>query len=611
MLRLYTWPLGLLTMCALAQSAKQLPLHPEDKHGYHVPAVKGERGMPKGSAFYTENFDNDLGGWTATSDAGEVVWHWTNTGPGPTSSTYPVPPLNTTTGWAIFDDDYEGSSGEFNESSLVSPVIDLSSAPENLRLTFDQYYQVYDEDLVDVWVGVSTDDGATWDDILINDGVGRDGRPNPEAVDLNISAAVAANPANVRIRFRYAATWDYGWQVDNIAIDELPANDMALLGALTTAFDFEVNGNAAQPYTIYPVAHLAAMEATAKVKNKGYLAQTNVVCSMAITGPNNDDFQSSSTAAPVDPSVEYVEAFEPFQPNGELGQYEAVFTLTQDETDEVPENNTLTRIFEVSPSTYALDNGAVQNYQRQSPDNLDQPYEVGNKYEFQIDDQILAVQVALHEATPEGGTIYGAVYYPSVDTEEHPTIIGDYTDAHTIEAGDLNPIGGSTFVTMEFSNPIDVFAGDVVQVMAGCFEAGDSVHFATSGIVPSQIALIHYPNLATDAEFTFTKTPMVRAVLASGPIGIAEQNGLISVVQAGPNPFTEACDLRFELARASAVRVELHDATGRQVLAEDLGSMAAGQQRFRLNGASLEEGIYLYSVIINGVRHTGKVQRTF
>lgn len=608
--RLYAWPLGLITLCATAQSHVVLPLHPLEKHGYHQPCVKGERGVPKGSAFYTENFDTDLNGWTATSDAGTVVWHWTNTGPGPTSSQYPVPPMNTTSGWAMFDDDYEGETGQFNESSLVSPVIDLSSAPVNLRLSFDQYYQVYDEDLVDVWVGVSTDDGANWDDLLINDGVGRDGRPNPEAVDVNISDLVAANPSNVRIRFRYAATWDYGWQVDNIAIDELPENDMALLSAFTTAFDFASTASDAQPYTIYPFAHLVTLEATSKAKNKGYMAQTGVVSTMNITGPNGDDFTSATTATDIDPGLEYTDLFEPFEPNGQLGAYQAEFTITQNETDQIPENNSLTRNFSVSANTYALDNGVVDNFQRQAPDNLAENFEVGNKFQFQVDDQITAVQVALYAGSAIGGLIYGAVYDLAADNTSHPSLRGDFTTEHTIEATDLNDIGGTTFVTMQFVNPIDVFQTDVVQVMAGTFQASDSIRFATSGFVPSQIALIHYPNLESNMEFTITKTPMVRAVLASGPIGIAEQDGLVSVVQAGPNPFTDACDLRFELARASEVRVELHDATGREVLAQDLGSLAPGQQRYRLNGTGMGEGIYLYSVIINGVRHTGKVQRT-
>lgn len=607
--RSYTLSLGVIALCATAQTHVPKPVHPEEKHGYHQPCVKGERGTPKGSAFFTENFDSDLDGWSVTNDGGTVVWHWTNTGPGPTSSQYPVPVMNTTSGWAIFDDDYEGETGLFNESSLVSPVIDLSSAPANLRLTFDQYYQVFDEDLVDTWVGVSTDDGATWNDILINDGVGRDGRPNPEAIDVNISDLVVANPANVRIRFHYAATWDYGWQVDNIAIDELPENDMALLSAFTTSFDFANTGADAQPYTIYPQAHVVAMEAKAQVKNKGYMAQTNVVSTINIDGPGTDDFTWSAAPTDVDASVVYDQIFDVFQPNGDPGAYQVTFTTTQTEADDIPTNNTLTRDFSVSGNVYALDNGVVESFQRQSTDNLAEVYEVGSKFQFQVDDQITDVQVAIHGATPAGGLIYGAVYDLAADNTSHPSLRGDFTTEHTIDASELNDVGGSNFITMHFVNPIDVVQGDVVQVMAGTFQASDSVRFATSGFLPLQIALIHYPNLAQNMEFTFTKAPMVRAVLASGPIGIPEQDGLVNVVNAGPNPFSSGCDLRFELARASKVRVELLDDLGRVAIAKDLGELSAGQQLYRVDGTALAAGLYQYNVTINGIRHTGKLQR--
>lgn len=211
-------------------------------------------GAPKGASYYTESFDSSLNGWTVVSGVGNVDWAWTNTGPGPTSSTYPVPVLNTSTpsGWAIFDDDFLGQSGVLSESSIVSPVIDLSAAPANLKLEFDQFFQEFSDPDVDTYVGISTDGGTTWNEAALNNGVGRDGRPNPELVDVNISSWVAANPANVQIRFRYRATWDYGWQVDNIAINELPANDMALLEAYKTGFSFGNTGVADMDYSDLP-----------------------------------------------------------------------------------------------------------------------------------------------------------------------------------------------------------------------------------------------------------------------------------------------------------------------------------------------------------------------
>src|SRR5690606_35821559 len=133
-------------------------------------------------------------------------------------STYPVPPLSTTPGWAIIDDDHDGTMDVATEAFLVSPVIDLSAGPTDLMLEFDQYFQEYQND--STFVGISTNGGNYWYEIELNKGVGRDNRPNPETKVINITDWVAGNPASVQIRFRYVSVWDYGWQVDNISIHE-------------------------------------------------------------------------------------------------------------------------------------------------------------------------------------------------------------------------------------------------------------------------------------------------------------------------------------------------------------------------------------------------------
>ncbi|MCB0793227.1 MAG: hypothetical protein KDB88_00690, partial [Flavobacteriales bacterium] len=187
--------------------------HPEGKHhgGYAVPGH--QLGSAKGTTYFSEPFDAGLNGWTVNTPSG-VDWAWTDVGPGPTTSTYPVPPLNSSSpsGWVIVDDDFLGQ-GLTTETSLISPVIDLSMAPQFLKLEFEQYFQEWQED--HCYVGVSTDGGVTWDETEIGEGVGRDGRPNPELVDLDISSWVANDPANVQLRFRYTSIWDYGWQIDN------------------------------------------------------------------------------------------------------------------------------------------------------------------------------------------------------------------------------------------------------------------------------------------------------------------------------------------------------------------------------------------------------------
>ncbi len=605
----YAWLLCATALGAQAQTAPLLlPLLPMEKHGAHIPAVKSPHGSTKGTSYYTESFETGIDGWTVQNPVGDVPWAWTNTGPGPTASTYPVPPLSTNTGgWMMVDDDFLGTNGVNSETSLISPVIDLSAAPPNLQLEFDQYFQEFQLD--HCFVGVSTDGGVTWTETEVNEGVGRDGRPNPELMSVNISDLVSPDPSTVQLRFRYAATWDYGWEIDNVMIKDLPNNDAALLNPRSTLFDFTNTGSDAQPYTIYPQAHLVPMDMNLQIRNNGFATQHNVVATVDVTGPGGDNFSDASSAVDLAPSAVNDVFFSTFTPNGSLGDYNVSFHVTQDENDAVPANNEGSGSFSVSSGTYALDHGSVDQFQRQAPVDLAEAFEVGNKFQMQADDQVIAVQVAIHNATPAGGLIYGAVYTPSTDALIHPTLEGDFTPEHVIDASELNAIGGSTFITMYFTNPVDVLQGNTYQVMAGSFEGGDSVRFATSGLVPAQIALIHYPNLSASFEFTFNKSPMVRAVMASGSIGIFEPDGTLSSVSASPNPFNSSCDLRFELAKSADVRVELHDAIGREVLNEQLGELGAGPRTYHINGDKLGDGLYLYSLIINGSRTSGKLTR--
>src|SRR5690606_15137636 len=87
---------------------------PIERDGHRLPPHPAELGAPKGSSFFSESFDNDLNGWDVVTTTGQVHWKWTETGPGPTSSIYPVPVLNTSTpsGWAIIDDDHDGVNGQ-------------------------------------------------------------------------------------------------------------------------------------------------------------------------------------------------------------------------------------------------------------------------------------------------------------------------------------------------------------------------------------------------------------------------------------------------------------------------------------------------------------------
>lgn len=601
--RIYTTGILVLSTClATAQSAK--PLMQMEKHGPRTVHTRPQAPQEaRGNSYYSETFDTDLNGWTIETAVGQVDWKWTDVGPGPTTSLYPVPALNTSTpsGWAMIDDDYDGVNGQNTNASLISPVIDLSGVGTSfLKVEFDQYFQEFQLDTT--FVGVSTDGGATWNEALINELVGRDGRPNPELVDVDISAWVAENPANVQLRFRYVSTWDYGWQVDNIAIRELPANDMAILRASRTAFDFENTGFAFMDYSIYPVAEVTSMTPSAALKNKGYLDQTGVQLMVDVDGPNGPEQSTQSASSTYVNGVEMTETAEAFTPSGALGDYSIRFTVAQNEVDEILGNNELVNTFKVSNFVYAHDDGATQSFISQGLDAEDQPYEVGHHFALINAGALTGVQVAVHANTPVGSYVHGAIYEPSTTSGVHPALM-EFTEDFMVTEADLNQTGDANFISMPFSPPIDLVAGQTYLIMAGTFDGPSGVQFAYSGSSEAQISIIHYPDLPSDFEFYMTRTPMVRIIIGSG-VGIDENTTEVANLGNRPNPFAGTTTITFDVTTPAPTSILVHDATGRMVHAEVLGQLPMGQQRYIFNAEGLAPGLYTYTVQTGTSRST-------
>ncbi|MCB0792288.1 MAG: T9SS type A sorting domain-containing protein [Flavobacteriales bacterium] len=600
MKQLYTIALGVIGLPLAAQTVpgSAWPAHPEEKHaggpGSLVPAPSA--GAPKGTSYFTENFDNGLNGWTVNTPDGTVDWDITGTGPGPTSSTYPVPPLNTSTpgGWAIVDDDYLGTNGISTETWLVSPVIDLSAAPANLKVEFDQYFQEWQTD--HCYVGVTTDGGGSWNEVEINEGVGRDGRPNPELIDVDISAWVAGDPSNVQLRFKYVSIWDYGWQIDNVVIKDLPANDMALLRTKQTGFDFDNTGLANIEYSIYPAEQVREMQLQGTLKNKGYLPQTGAMLNVVVDGPGGQELNTSSSAQDYAPTVEDIVAINGFTPSGDLGGYTIDFSVSQNETDDVPSNNAMSSIFSVSQYEWAQDDGSCTGSQSQGINNVGDQFELGNYFDVvNPGSQLEGIKVALHESTTVGALIYGVLY--DID-------LGyiTQTDDYEVQAADLNPIGGSDFVTLPLLQPEDLTDGTAYCVMVGCYGGAEDVAFCTSGISDPQVSIIRYPN--SDENFFVTKTPMVRAMLG-GVIGIEEQDGVLAgSIATWPNPANGEATVSMTLRSSAVVGIEIVDAVGRIVRTRDLGRIPAGPLRTTLDVSDLRTGLYTCLV------HSGRQQRT-
>ena len=161
----------------------------------------------KGYAFHYDGTSEDFTGWTGTTpqdgwtitDAKGNGQTWGFDNPGNRAA-----PAGSDGDFAIIDSDHFGS-GNSQDSSLVSPVVDLSAqtAPE---LGLDTDYNGISGQVADV--DLSTDGGTTWTNVwerTTDDLTGH----------LDIPLQAAAGQSAVQVRFHFTATWGWWWIVDN------------------------------------------------------------------------------------------------------------------------------------------------------------------------------------------------------------------------------------------------------------------------------------------------------------------------------------------------------------------------------------------------------------
>lgn len=217
-------------------------------------AQTAKKKMTKGTSFRSKNVSVAKTKVTNPNEVQAIVWsddfstpaNWTfvdnlglgqswqigTTGPNQAPTTFLI---NSTSGgnFAMFDSDGASQTQANDAEMRTANPIDLTGHP-NVNLVFEQHYMRY---MDDVFVGVSTDAGATWTEYQVNASYATGSNaesPDPETVSVDISAA-AGNAAAVLVKFRYVGFWDYWWLVDDVKIEDQPSDDGSVSGVILPA----------------------------------------------------------------------------------------------------------------------------------------------------------------------------------------------------------------------------------------------------------------------------------------------------------------------------------------------------------------------------------------
>ena len=349
---------------------------------------------------WSEDFAGGLpADWGVSTTTGPVMWKHTTVGH---TGSYPTAPLSSTTsgnGWMIADSDADNfSGGGAEDTRLISPKIDLTGYA-NVKLEFQQMFRRWQSDITTVQISV---DSINWTDFVINASVTHSGTPNPDYVNIDISA-IAGNQSTVWVAFWWQGAWDYGWQIDDVSIKEILDNDITMKN--------EQFGSAVEYYKV-PLNQVQAFEFSSDVENIGMLAQTGITLDVTVNdGTSNVYTGSSSPLSTLAPwTTDSIGIASGYTPTA-MGNFTITFEMNQNETDEETTNNTRVKNMQVTDTVYALDNGTYQGqWYNQETGGVSNEYIIGGAYDIYTNDIASSISVFIGSNTAVG-TVFETILY--------------------------------------------------------------------------------------------------------------------------------------------------------------------------------------------------------
>lgn len=177
-------------------------------------------------------------------------------------------------------------------------------------------------------------------------------------------------------------------------------------------------------------------------------------------------------------------------------------------------------------------------------------------------------------------TVFVASEYVSLDNQGAPNDFASYTFAPVPTANNMAPFVHGMDGTYTEVDPASVDSSRLLGRLRPL-----SISLAAYSGMNVYIMFEHY---TTDDNLIELDDILV---MGTDFTGVAENSGTISF-SAYPNPANDQVNLRYNLANASAVTVNVYDVTGKLVMSEAKGNVASGQQTTSVNVSSLPAGVY-------------------
>ena len=437
--------------------------------------------------------------------------------------------------WAFVDagSDRYSSAPQINTSMTFSNI-DLSTCAKP-KVTFLQSWKELNSTKESISVETSIDGGSSWTSHIIND----------EDIDSytyvngykEVLIPEAGGASNVAIRFTYTSesgTWNYGWQIDDIKIIPIPANNLTIQNARISMFGYvdytdaeylaevwpnmeaedgltveETRAKRAyqinDPYAVTPIDQWASANGIAafnvEVINNGYETVTpkakikitspsNVVVyektvagrSLALSAKDTIDFDA------LDAETMEETAYFFFNEDPELGRYNVEFTVFADgATDEAAEDNTTVQYFYVSDKNYSTAyeeptaRTKVNSYISSASGD---EYGTEFTYYFQPDD-VMSVDVYIARGTSIGATAIQARLY------EYDSENSVWANKRSSETKNITENMIDTWTNLVFDDPYEVRIAEeersttVLIAIKYIFDSGDAIYIGSNNVFPN------------------------------------------------------------------------------------------------------------------------------
>ena len=233
------------------------------------------------------------------------------------------------------------------EGELISPMIDLSNtSAAGVSL---QFYQATRQFNSEYFIGYSTDNGNTWEEVEINTELVTNDPVTQNIVRVALPGVVGSS--QVRIKFRYFANY-YFWIIDDVRLVEQEANNITVNENF-----YAVAQNAATPLALVEPIHFLA-----DISNLGAGTQTNVNLNMTILKSDNSvafDEDLSYGSVNGNTVIENVPFTASYTPD-EIEAYLATYSIVSDQVDFDTTNNELSFEFTVTDTIWAKELGQTR-----------------------------------------------------------------------------------------------------------------------------------------------------------------------------------------------------------------------------------------------------------